>query len=288
MSENHPLTPSIRRVLVTGGNGKTGRRVADRLATRGVEARIGSRSAAVPFDWHDDATWPAALDGVDAAYIAFYPDLTVPGTDTLLGRFAEAARDAGLQRLVILSGRGEEGALACEQAVAASGIPTTVVRASWFCQNFSEGPFMDGVMQGVIALPAGDAVEPFIDTDDIADVAVAALTEAGHAGQVYEVTGPKAITFDEAAKHISRAAGRPVRYEPITHEAFIDGLRAAGLPADYVDLLDYLFSEVLDGRNAQPQDGVERALGRSPRSFAEFARDAAAAGAWADREAVAS
>ncbi|MEM1010842.1 MAG: NAD(P)H-binding protein [Planctomycetota bacterium] len=275
MAATHTRSNSIRRVLVTGGTGKTGRRVADRLLARDVQVRVGSRSATVPFDWHDDATWTAALDGIDAVYIAFYPDLTVPGTDALLGRFAAFAREQGVTRLVLLSGRGEEGAEACERTVAAAGVPTTVVRASWFMQNFSEGPFLDFVMSGTIALPAGEALEPFIDADDIADVAVAALTEDGHAGETYELTGPTAITFADAAAEMSKATGRAIRYEDIPHDAFVDGLRDAGLPADYVDLLDYLFTVLLDGRNSETKDGVRRALGREPRSFADYARDAA-------------
>jgi len=285
MAAQHTRTPSIRRVLVTGGTGKTGRRVADRLVARGVEARVGSRSATVPFDWHDDATWAAALDGVDAAYLAFSPDLTVPGTDALLGRFAEFAKARGGERLVLLSGRGEEGALAAERAVIAAGLPTTVVRASWFMQNFSEGPFVDFVRGGTIALPAGDAVEPFIDADDIADVAVAALTEDGHAGEAYEVTGPRAISFAEAAAELARATGRPIGIADGPEGAFVDGVRESGWPADYVDLLDYLFTVLMDGRNAEPQDGVRRALGREPRDFADYARAAAAAsGAWKEAE----
>jgi uncharacterized protein YbjT (DUF2867 family) len=263
-------------VLITGGTGKTGRRIADRLLARDVEVRIGSRSATVPFDWHDDATWAAALNDVDAVYLAFYPDLTVPGTDALLARFAEAAKDAGVQRLVLLSGRGEEGARLCEERVAAVGLPLTIVRASWFMQNFSEGPFLDYVMNGTIALPAGDAVEPFIDADDIADVATAALTEDGHAGEIYELTGPAAISIADVAAELSKATGRTIRYESISHDQFVDGLRDAGLPADYVDLLDYLFTVLMDGRNAEPQDGVRRALGRSPRSFADYATAAKA------------
>lgn len=275
MATNFPRNNSIRRVLVTGGTGKTGRRIADRLLARGIEVRIGSRSAIVPFDWHNDATWAAALDGIDAVYLAFYPDLTVPGTDTLLGRFATFAKDHDVQRLVLLSGRGEEGARACELAVTTAGLPVTVVRASWFMQNFSEGPFLDFVLNGTIALPAGNAEEPFVDADDIADVAVAALTQDGHAGEVYEVTGPVAITFAEAAAALSNATDRTIRYEDIPHEAFVDGLRETGLPTDYVDLLDYLFTVLMDGRNAEPQDGVRRALGREPRAFAAYANGAA-------------
>jgi uncharacterized protein YbjT (DUF2867 family) len=179
-----------------------------------------------------------------------------------------------------LSGRGEEEAQRCERIVQDSGVDWTIVRASWFSQNFSEGPFLDLVASGEVALPAGSVAEPFIDADDIADVAVAALTERGHAGQVYEVTGPRLLTFAQAVREIATAAGREIGYVQIPREAFVAGLKQAGLPGEYVALLEYLFTTVLDGRNARLGDGVQRALGRAPRDFGEYARGVAAGGVW--------
>lgn len=266
--------------LVLGATGTTGRRVADRLARRGVDVRSGSRRATPAFDWEDAATWDPALVGVEAAYIAYAPDLAVPGAAEVVGAFARRAVAAGVRRLVLLSGRGEEGAMRAEAAVREAGADWTVVRSAWFAQNFSEGLLHDAVLASELALPAGDVAEPFIDVEDVADVAVAALTEPCHAGLVYEVTGPRLLTFAEAAAEIAAASGRQVRYAPVTREEHEAAMAQAGVPGDLAALLSELFAEVLDGRNASLGDGVRRALGREPRDFAAFARDAAAAGAW--------
>jgi uncharacterized protein YbjT (DUF2867 family) len=268
-------------VLVTSGAGKTGRRVAERLRSRGVAVRSGSRTTTPAFDWDDASTWDAALRGCTAAYLAYVPDLAVPGAAETVAAFAARAAAAGVERLVLLSGRGETEAQRAEELVRAVGVPCTVVRASWFAQNFSESFFLDPVLRGELALPVADGVrEPFVDLDDVADVAVAALTEDGHAGATYVVTGPEALTFDEAVAALAAATGRPIAFVPIGLDAFTAALAADGTPPEVVGLLAYLFTEVLDGRNATPADGVQQALGRPPRSFAAFARDAAAAGAF--------
>ncbi len=266
--------------LVLTASGKTGRRVADRLETKRVPIRRGSRSGEIPFEWNDPTTWEPALAGVQAAYIVYTPDLAVPAAPPAIRDFTELAVRSGVKKLVLLSGRGEEEAQRCERIVQDSRVDWTIVRASWFNQNFSEGPFLDLIVSGEVALPAGSVAEPFIDADDIADVVVAALTEDGHAGQVYEVTGPRMLTFTEAVVEIAEAAGRPIRYVQIPMEAFATGLAQAGVPADYIELLKYLFTNVLDGRNEHLTDGVQRALGRAPRDFREYARDVAATGAW--------
>lgn len=185
--------------------------------------------------------------------------------------------------MVLLSGRGEEGARRSEAAVRDSGADWTVVRSSWFCQNFSEDYLLEPVRSGEIALPAGDVAEPFVDADDIADVAVAALTEDGHTGQIYEVTGPRLVTFAQAAEEIGEAAGYQVRYVPVTAEQYSVYLAGQGVPAEFAAGLTDLFTEVLDGRNANLTDGVQRALGRQPRDFADYARAAAASGVWNHR-----
>jgi len=266
--------------LVLGGTGKTGRRVAERLRARGVPTRIGSRAGHPPFDWEDRSTWAPALAGVGAAYVSYYPDLAVPGAHDAVGALAEQAVAAGVTRLVLLSGRGEEEAERAERAVAASGAEWTIVRASWFAQNFDEGHLLEPIIDGGVALPVGDVPEPFIDADDIADVAVAALTADGHAGQVYEVTGPRALTFAEAIDEIGRATGRGLRFEQVPMDAYGIAMAEAGVPADVIGLMRYLFTEVLDGRNVATADGVRRALGREPRDFRDYARRAAATGVW--------
>ncbi|MEE1824883.1 NmrA family transcriptional regulator [Streptomyces sp. BE20] len=273
-----PTTPTTSgtTVLVTGGTGKTGRRVADRLTALGHTARIGSRTAPVPFDWSDESTWDAALDGVTAAYLAYYPDLAFPGAVETVGAFSRRAAKAGVERLVLLSGRGEEAAQAAEEAVAGAGTGWSVVRCAWFNQNFSESFLLEAVLAGELALPAGVADEPFVDVDDIADVAVAALTEDGHHGQVYELTGPRLLSFADVAAELSAASGREIRHRAVTPDEFREVLAGIGLPGEFADL----FTMILDGRNAFLADGVQRALGRPPRDFVDYARAAAASGVW--------
>ncbi len=266
--------------LVLGGTGKTGRRVAERLRARRVPVRIGSRSADPPFDWEDPQTWAPALAGVARAYVTYYPDIALPGAAERVRAFAELAVKSGARRLVLLSGRGEEGALRGEQALRASGADWTILRCSWFAQNFSEGAFLDQVLASEVALPAGSVREPFVDADDIADAAVAALTEDGHVGQLYELTGPRLMTFAEAVAEIAKALGREIPYTQVSIEEYKALLAEYRVPADIVWLIAYLFTEVLDGRNACLTDGVQRALGRKPRDFSEYAAAAAAAGAW--------
>ncbi len=279
MPDTH-TSSSDSLVLVTGGTGKTGRRVAARLAARGVQTRISSRSADVALDWNDSSTWSPALDGVTSVYLAYSPDLAIPGATDTIRAFVDTAKAHGVEHIVLLSGRGEEEAQACEQIVAASGLRWTVVRASWFAQNFSEGEFVHMVMNDAITLPARDIPEPWIDINDIADVAVAALTEPGHDGEIYEVTGPDALTMTEIAEMISEASGRPIAYVDVPHAGFVAGLEEAGLPGDLVWLLGYLFDTVLDGRNSKVCDGVERALGRPARSFRDYAQRMADRGIW--------
>jgi len=273
-------TTNAGMTLVLGGTGKTGRRVATMLRELGAMVRVGSRSATPPFDWDSEATWDECLAGVEAVYINYAPDLAMPGASTSIQAFVERAKRHGVKRLVLLSGRGEEEAEACERIVQQGGIDWTIVRASWFNQNFSEGAFVEMVQAGQIALPAVDTPEPFVDIDDIADVAVAALTEPGHAGEVYEVTGPRLLTLAEVAAEISAASGRQIAYVPVPHDAFVSEVASSGAPQDVVWMLDYLFATVLDGRNAYLTDGVQRALGRPPRDFSDYARAAAATGIW--------
>jgi len=267
-------------ILVLGGTGKTGRRIIERLTKRGIESRVGSRSADLPFDWLDRTTWVPVVQGVRSVYISYQPDLAVPGAVETVQAFADLAIRNGVQNLVLLSGRGEEEAQQAEQVIKDSGANWTILRASWFSQNFSENFLLDAVLSGTVALPVGDVGEPFIDTDDIADVAVAALTEQGHAGQLYELTGPRLITFAEAVDEISWMSSQSVNFEQITPEQYSEALGQYGVPEDVVALVMYLFTTVLDGRNANVADGVQRALGREPRDFSEYVRDAAATGIW--------
>ena len=266
-------------ILIIGGAGKTGARVNALLQARGIPTRPVSRSTAVPFYWTRPETWPAALAGVSKAYVTYQPDIAVEGASDAIAEVGRLARESGLERIVLLSGRGEPGAQRAEAALQQSNVPWTVVRASWFNQNFSEGYLLDGVLAGEIALPAGPVPEPFIDADDIAEVAVAALTDRRHVGKLYEVTGPRALTFAQAVAEIADAAGRPVRYRQITPEEFAAGMRPHA-PTEIIELMLELFAVVLDGRNSQVMHGVEEALGRPARAFSGYARRTAATGIW--------
>lgn len=275
-----PADPPIRSVLVLGATGKTGRRIAAGLKAKGLAVRAGSRGGTPRFDWADESGWDACLEGMDAAYISYAPDLAMPGATDAIHAFVDRARGKGLRRLVLLSGRGEPEAQECERIVMESGLEATVVRASWFFQNFSEGAFLPMVLGGRITLPAGEVPEPFVDVDDIAEVAIAALSASGHGGRIYEVTGPRLMTFADIAAELSRATGREIHFVQVPHDAFIEEVKASGAPEDVVWMLDYLFTTVLDGRNAHLTDGVRAALGRAPTDFAAYAQRVAASGAW--------
>jgi len=276
------MTTNTDITLVLGGTGKTGRRVAQRLSARGRSVRIGSRSAAPAFDWDDASSWGPVLEGVSAAYVTFQPDLALPGTSDRIRQFAELAGRAGVRRLVLLSGRGEPEAQLCEQVIEYSAVvETTILRCSWFSQNFSESYLLDPVLSGVVALPVGDVPEPFIDAEDIADAALTALAEDGHAGELYELTGPRLLTFAEAVVEIAAASGREIRFERVPMDDYVAALADEQVPEEVIGLIRYLLAEVMDGRNAYTTDGVERILGREPRDFRDYAQGTAAAGVWA-------
>ncbi|HYU39305.1 MAG TPA: NAD(P)H-binding protein [Acidimicrobiia bacterium] len=274
MSENKDL------ILVIGGTGKTGRRVVERLEARGLPVRIGTPRSTPPFDWLDPSTWAPAVEGVESAYVAYHSDLTFGGAPDRVRAFADVAVKNGVRHLVLLSGRNEPGAHLAEQAVQESGADWTIVRSSFFAQDFSEYFWREDVLNGEVAFPAGNTKEPFIDVEDIADVAAAALMDERHRNQLYEVTGPRLLTFHDAVAEISTAIGREVRYVPISADEFASALAESGMPPEEVTEFVDLFTMILDGRSEYLSDGVKRALGREPRDFSDFARDAAASGAW--------
>lgn len=283
---NNATRSSDARTLVLGGTGKTGRRVVDRLTALGRSVRVGSRSGEPPFDWEDMSSWPPALHDMRSVYLSYQPDLAAPGAEARVRAFCELAVRSGVRLIVLLSGRGEHEAQQCEQAVRESGADWTILRSSFFAQNFSEGELLGPLLGGELALPIGDVGEPFVDVGDIADVAVAALTQQGHGGHLYEVTGPRLMTFAEATSEIAAVSGQPVGYVRVSVDEFVSALAEQQVPADTASLLTYLFTEVLDGRNAHVSDGVQRALGREPRDFADFVRGAAGSGAWVSRNLV--
>ncbi|MEO0341248.1 MAG: NAD(P)H-binding protein [Bacteroidota bacterium] len=271
----------VENILVIGGTGKTGKRIVNLLEKQGHRVRIGSRSAQPAFDWHQPGGWAAALAGMDKVYITYQPDLAVPGAKKAIEQLVEEAKKASIKKLVLLSGKGEVEAQLCEQIVIHSGIDYTIVRASWFNQNFSENFLLDPILEGVVALPQAEAKIPFVDTNDIAEVAVKVLLEEEHNGQIYHLTGPDAITFKEAVDIIAEASHRSITFIPISVQEYGEGMRQAQLPEDFIWLIEYLFTEVLGNPdNSEITNDVERVLGRKPISFGDYAKQVAERGIW--------
>jgi uncharacterized protein YbjT (DUF2867 family) len=274
------MTTSQETLLILGATGKTGGRIVQRLQALGLPVRQGCRGATPAFDWEDRSTWAAVLQGVHSAYISYQPDLAVPGALESIQAFTDQAVQSGVRKLVLLSGRGEVEAQQAERVVQNSGVDWTLLRASWFCQNFSEAHFLEPILEGELALPVGPIPEPFVDAEDIADVAVAALTQPGHSGQLYELTGPRALTFAQAVTEIAQATNCDIGFLSVPADDYRQALEQQQLPPPLFDLVMYLFTTVLDGRNTAVADGVQRALGRPARDFSDYVRRTAATGAW--------
>jgi len=268
------------KILVLGGKGKTGSRVAERLTKLGKTVRIGSRSENPSFDWENPETWADALDGMDSVYITFQPDLAVPGALKAIEGFTSQAVKSGIQKMVLLSGKGEKEAELCEQVVMNAGVNWTIIRASWFNQNFSESFFLDPILAGHVATPKGEVLVPYVDADDIADVVVESLLDDKHVGQTYELTGPRQLTFKQVTEEISKVTGRNIEFESITMDEYTKMLREHQVPEDYVWLINYLYTEVLTERNSIITNDIEKILGRKAKDFAEYARETATTGIW--------
>ncbi|MDW3211308.1 MAG: NAD(P)H-binding protein [Reichenbachiella sp.] len=271
----------MKNILVIGGTGKTGRKVVERLENLGQNVRVGSRNADPAFDWENAETWSSALKGMDQVYITFQPDLAVPGALEAIEVLTKKAAQAGVKKLVLLSGKGEHEAELCEQVVIHSGLDYIIVRASWFMQNFSESFFLDPILAGHVALPKPEAKVPYISTDDIADVVVEVLLNEQHHGQIYELTGPRVLTFEEVIKEIAQATGRDIMFTPVELEDYVKFLEEVGVPEDYVWLINYLFSHVLDAKGNDVVSGdVQKVLGRSPKDFSEYVQETQQTGVW--------
>ena len=266
-------------VLVIGAKGKTGRHVAAKLRAANINVKSASRSDETHFDWDDSSTWAPALSGTMGVYITVYPDLSFPGVADKIEAFSKLAVETGVKRLVLLSGRGEEGARDAEDRLIRSGAEWVIVRCSVFNQNFSES-FQEAIRHGHLSMPVGEIKEPFVDTEDIADVAVAALTDDRHIGQIYELSGPRLLSMEDVASDLSHALSRPVVFESVSVEAYAKELVQHGFSEEESLPVAQLIADVLDGRNAYLVNGVQRALGRPAKDFADYARDAAAAGVW--------
>jgi len=276
------------KILIIGHLGKTGKRVEQKLNSLGVSTRGASRSSAIPFDWYDSSTWKAAMKGITSVYLTFQPDLAVPGATRIIQEFCELAQSLGLQKIVLLSGRGEEGAQQSEQVLMNSGLDWNVVRASWFAQNFSEGFMLDAILSGEMILPESSTLEPFIDVDDIADVAVAALTRNSLKNRLFEVTGPRLMTFAECLDAISQATGRTIRLKSVTVDEYVTHLKALGFPEDIQWLMKELFTVIFDGRNASVESGVKEATGKDATDFEDYIKKALATGVWGTEKVAAN
>ena len=272
---------NTKKILVLGANGKTGRRVIERLENNtDVEVRAGSRSAVIPFDWEKPETWQAVLKDINTVYISYQPDLAIPSATTVIHLFSSLATQMGVEKMVLLSGRGEKKAQACEEIVKTNAKNWTIVRASWFNQNFNESFFLDPIVAGYVALPRAEALEPFTDADDIADVIVTSLLEEKHNGQTYELTGPRLLTFGEAISEIAKATDREIAFQPLSLEEYIQMLREYQVPDDHIWLVNYFFEHVLDGRNSSITTDIEKVLGRKAKDFSAYALETAKTGVW--------
>ena len=267
-------------ILIIGKNGKTGARVNQRLQALGYSTRPVSRSTNPSFDWENPETWRSAIEGTSAAYVTYQPDLAVPQAQAAIKEFVRIAAEAGLKHIVLLSGRGEEGAQRAEKILQDSGISWNIVRCGWFSQNFSESFMLEGILAGELVLPAADTIEPFVDADDIADVVVATLTQPGHRNRLYELTGPRSLNFAQCIKEISEALGRPVKYTTVPIDDYINVLREQGAPEDLQWLLRELFTVVFDGRNCNVMPGIEEALGRPATDFKTYVQKTIESGVW--------
>lgn len=272
-------------ILVIGGTGKTGRRVVEQLQKKGIEPRIGSRSATPSFDWDDKDTWVDALEGIDKMYVTYYPDLAVPGAKKAIESLTHLAKELGVKKIVLLSGKGETEAEACEKIVMDSGVEYTIVRASWFNQNWSESFFLEPILSGEVALPMSDVLIPFVDADDIAEVAATVLLEDRYIGQAIEVTGPELITFKDIARTIAKVSNRNLNFYDITLDQYTEGMKQMQIPEDVVWLIEYLFSHVLTKpENQKITNDIENVLGRKAKTFLEYAEETAKTGVWSPVE----
>jgi len=271
-------------IAVIGAQGKTGTRVINKLSALGLSTRGLSRHSDLVFDWTERGTWTSALSGVKAVYVTYYPDLAVPQAQEDMAAFVEVAKRVGIEHVVLLSGRGEEGALRAEQVVMQSGLQWNVVRASWFMQNFSESFMAQGIAAGDLVLPKPNAKEPFIDVEDIADVVVAALTQPHLQNRLLEVTGPELLSFDHCVEKISNILGRKIHFTPVPVEAYLSGAKQQGLPDEMAWLINELFVNVLDGRNASTTDTVMQVLDRPARNFDQYLADLASLSMWREQQ----
>jgi len=268
------------QILVLGSTGKTGKRVAERLQQLQIPRRLGSRKGLPPFNWDEPNNWKEVLTDIETVYITFQPDLAIPQAHEKIKLFTETAKLCNVKKLVLLSGRGEKQAQVCEQIIIESSLAWTIIRASWFMQNFSENFLLDAILSNDVVLPIIKSLEPFVDADDIADVAVAALTQSKHNNKVYELTGSELLSFNTATSIIATTSNRKISYAEISIDEYVTSLKSYQLPDDFIWLIQYLFTEVLDGRNESLSNDIENILGRKPTRFSDYVNKTEKTGVW--------
>jgi uncharacterized protein YbjT (DUF2867 family) len=267
-----------RPILVLGATGSTGRRVAERLRAAGRVVRPASRHSEVRFDWSDPTTWEPAVADAERMY------LMAPDGQPVDPALVRLAVEQDVRHIVLLSSMsieamGDERLLAAERTVRDAGVDWTILRAGWFHHNFDEGFFHPAVLAGELALPLGEVRQVFVDADDIAAAALAALTQDGHGGHTYELTGPQALSFAEALEIIGRASGRPVRFRG-TAADYLAAQAALGVPEEQTRQELEAFAALRALGDAQPTGVVRQVTGREPKDFETYAAEAASRGAW--------
>ena len=276
------MNDGTNSILVLGATGKTGSRVARKLAERALAVRRAARSGAdINFDWNDPTTFGAALRGVSGVYL-IAPVLRVDFAG-VVSRFLDEAERAGVRHVTLLSAYVMEHApaefalRAVELDLAArTSLAHSILRPAWFMQNFSE-TFLKPVNDEIV-VPCGTGSEAFVNAEDIASVAAATLSAPErHAGCAYAPTGPEALTVADAARLISSAAGRKITYRDTDRNEWVDAMIQAGLPADYGEVLRSLTETIASGHGSRPNGDVLAATGVAPTRFAEFAAKTAPA-----------
>ena len=276
------------RVLVTEATGTVGRALLAGLTLRGAQPRAASRRAGialgpvetVQLDWEQPGSWAAALEGAERLFLAL-PERAMGAAP--VGPFLQQAVAAGVHHVVLLSALGVEtegqktGMVAAEEAVRHSGIEWTILHPNTLMQAFSEGVFGRWLLErGEVVGSVGEARVSFVGGRDVAAAAAVVLTEEGHDGKVYELTGPEALTFAQAVAHISSVAGHRFRYVDLPPSILRKVLVASGVPEPRVDQLMLYFEGVRSGQHAILRDTVSWLIGRPPKRFATFAREHAA------------
>ncbi|EKO3535500.1 SDR family oxidoreductase [Vibrio fluvialis] len=271
----------MNKVLVLGASGHVGQPLVAELLAKGEQVKAASRSGkafgaaeGVVFDFADPTTFDAAFDGVDRAYVM------LPGgyveSKALLEPVIQAAAERNV-KVVFQSVLGVDADDSIpyrqvEIALENSGVPYVILRPNWFADNFHTY-WKAGIDQGVIGVPAGDGKSSFIDVRDIASSAAAALTTNRFDNQAFNLTGPEALSYAQAAQKISAALGKPVAYQAMEEGAFCDLLKSVGVPADYAEFLTSIFYPVREGWTAGVSDAVATLTGKAPRSLDEYIAD---------------